>query len=902
MDDFRRPLDAIFSPRSIAVIGATERVGSVGRTLFENLLGSPFRENLFPINPCREAVLGLKAFPDLRTLSRPVDLAIIAVRAEKVPAVIGDCVETGVRGAIILSAGFKEIGPPGRELEKRILEEARRGKLRIIGPNCLGIMRPHSGLNATFAKNIALPGRVAFISQSGALGTAILDWSLRENVGFSAFISHGSMLDVDWGDLIDYFSDDPHTQSIVLYMESVGDAGSFLSAAREAALAKPIIVIKAGRTEAAAKAAASHTGAMTGSDEVLDAAFRRCGVLRVETIEDLFLMAELLAKQPLPRGPRLTILTNAGGPGVLSTDALMAKGGKLAPLSPSTLNAFNHLLPPYWSHENPIDLLGDADPERYVKAVEIALAEKESDGLLMILTPQAMTDPTGTAERFKNFLKDKPREKPILASWMGGKEVERGGEILNAAGIPTFPYPDTAAEVFCAMWQDSENLRILYETPALPMDSKDRPLDPKQAFQIIQAHLQSNQTLLNEYESKKLLEAYGIPTVPTRIAKSEAEAAQIAPHLGYPVVLKVFSQTITHKSDVGGVKLHLKEEKEVREAYREIEKSVGEKFKPEDFLGVTIQPMIQNKGLELILGSSIDPQFGPVILFGAGGEFVEIFKDRALALPPLNRTLARRLIEGTKVFQALRGVRGRKPVNLESLEALLVRFSRLVVEQPRIKEIDINPLLASAEGLLALDARVILHDPSIDEAHLPQPAIRPYPFQYVTSWKLKNGRSLSIRPIRPEDEPLMVKFHETLSDQSVYARYFRPVQLSERIERKQLSPLCFIDYRRHMALVAVQESSPETSEILGVGRIIKLHGVPEAEFALLVADRFQRQGLGTELLQRLLAIAREEKLRRVTGLILSDNRAMQKICEKLGFEVKFSKEEGLVKAQIDLEF
>ncbi|HWP47138.1 MAG TPA: CoA-binding protein, partial [Candidatus Limnocylindrales bacterium] len=463
----RQPLDAIFAPRNVAVIGATEKAGSVGRTVLWNLIHNPFGGVVFPVNPNRHSVLGIKAYPHIGAVPDPVDLAVIITPAPTVPGIIGECVDAGVKGAIIISAGFKECGPEGAELEQQILEQARRGKIRIIGPNCLGVMNPLTGLNATFARTMARPGNVGFISQSGALCTAILDWSLQENVGFSAFISIGSMLDVGWGDLIYYLGDNPHTHSIVIYMESIGDARSFLSAAREVALTKPIIVIKAGRTEAAAKAAASHTGALTGSYEVLEAAFRRCGVLHVNNIAYLFHMAEVLAKQPRPRGPRLTIVTNAGGPGVLATDALIAEGGELAELSPETLESLNQLLPVYWSHSNPIDILGDADPQRYAKVLEIAAKDPNSDGLLVILTPQAMTDPTQTAEQLKAYAQNS--HIPILASWMGGADVAAGTAILNQAGIPTFPYPDTAARVFNYMWRYSYNLRGLYETPVLPV-------------------------------------------------------------------------------------------------------------------------------------------------------------------------------------------------------------------------------------------------------------------------------------------------------------------------------------------------------------------------------------------------------------------------------------------------
>jgi acetyltransferase len=894
-----QPLDVFFAPKSVAVIGATETVGSVGRTLLWNLIRTPFGGTVFPVNPKRSSVLGIKAYPNIAAVPEQVDLAIVATPALTVPGIIGECADMGVQGAIILSAGFREAGPEGVELERQVRAQVQRGNMRLIGPNCLGVMSPLTGLNATFASTMARPGSVGFISQSGALCTAILDWSLRELVGFSAFISLGSMLDVGWGDLIDHLGSDPNTRSILIYMESIGDARAFLSAAREVALTKPIIVIKAGRTDAAAKAAASHTGALAGSDEALEAAFRRCGVLRVNSISDLFYMAEALARQPRPKGPRLTILTNAGGPGVLATDALLGDGGVLAPLAPDTLTELNAFLPPHWSHNNPIDILGDAGPERYAKAVEIAANDPQSDGLLVILTPQAMTDPTQTAEQLKPF--GKRDGKPILASWMGGADVAAGESILNRADIPTFAYPDTAARVFNYMWHYSDNLHTLYETPTLPVSAEGDATSRCQAEEIIQTARTAGRTLLTEYESKHLLAAYGIPTVPTHLASNANEAAHIAAEIGFPVVLKLHSETLTHKTDVGGVKLNLPDADAVREAFYAIESSVREKAGVAHFLGVTVQPMARLEGYEIILGSSIDSQFGPVLLFGSGGQLVEVYRDRTLALPPLNTTLARRMMERTKIFTALQGVRGRKPVDLSALEQLLVRFSQLVVEQPWIAEMDINPLLVSEEGMLALDARVVLQGPDVREEDLPRLAIRPYPSQYVGTWTQKDGTPLTLRPIRPEDEPLMARFHETLSDRSVYLRYFHAMKLSQRIAHERLTRICFVDYDREMVLVA-DGADPTTGEhaILAVARLSRRPGTEEAEFSLVVNDRFQGQGLGTEMLRCLLQIGHAEKLRRITAEIILENTCMVHICQKLGFRLQNILEDGIVKAEIEL--
>ena len=694
------------------------------------------------------------------------------------------------------------------EIQKHLRRASSLGGLRLLGPNCMGFMNPTIGLNATFAKSMPQKGSVAFLSQSGALLTSILDWSRQEQVGFSAVVSTGSMLDIGWGDLIYHFGDDPHTKSILLYMESVGDARSFLSAAREIALTKPIIVIKAGRSDAASRAAASHTGALTGSDDVLDAAFRRCGVLRVQNLADLFYMAEVLSKQPRPRGPRLTVVTNAGGPGVLATDSLMATGGELAILSPESVRALDSFLSPHWSHSNPVDVLADADAERFVKAVDIASKDPGSDGLLAIIAPQGLADPTQVAERIRTFAHS--TGKPLLASWMGGDGVAEGTSILNAAGIPTFSYPDTAARAFTYMWRYTYNLRGLYETPALVEGSEGSETAAGARIKVTEFVHQlrdSGRTLLNEFEAKQLLSYYGIPVVETRVAVNEEQAVAHASEIGYPVVLKLLSNTIAHKTDVDGVHLRLRTQESVRTAYRAIQASVTEKAGAEHFAGVTVQPMAKRDGYELILGSAIDAQFGPVILFGSGGVMVEVYRDRALALPPLNTTLAQRLMEQTKIYSALLGVRGRKPINLTALEGLLVRFSQLVMEQPWIKEIDINPLLATPEQLLALDARVVLHDSTVQASQLPRPTIRPYPSQYVREWHLKDGTAVTIRPIRPEDEPLIAHFHTTLSERSVYLRYFCSLSLSTRVEHERLVRICFGSYDRGFALVADRKVS-----------------------------------------------------------------------------------------------
>lgn len=880
----RPGLFRFFHPRRVAVAGATDKEGSVGRAVFRNLLKNPSRIPIVPVNPARDSVAGVRAYPSIRGIPEPVDLAVIITPAAAVPGVIGECAEAGIPAAVIISAGFRETGEAGTRIEREVMEKAR-GLVRIIGPNCLGIMNPQLGLNATFARDVARAGNLAFLSQSGALCTAILDWSFKVGVGFSGFVSSGSMLDVDWGDLIDYFGDDPHTKAILLYMETIGDARSFLSAAREVALSKPIIVIKGGRTEEAARAVSSHTGTLAGSDAVLDAAFRRVGVQRVDSIAELFYLAESLGQQPRPRGPKLTVVTNAGGPGVLSVDTLIAGGGSLAPLTPEAAAALDEVLPAHWSHNNPIDVIGDADPDRFAKAVGIALDDPANDGVLAILTVQAMTDPTVTAEKVAAL--GWRADKPLLASWMGGVSMEAGIKLLNGAGIPTYPFPDTAAKIFNYMAAYQKNLGNLYETPQMAGDEEGAPARREAAAAILAGPAAAGRTILTEWESKRLLQACGIPVVETRVAGTEAEAIARAEALGYPVVLKLHSETLTHKTDVDGVLLDLRDPTQVRMAFRAIRDSVAAKAGAEHFQGVSVQPMIREKGYELILGGSVNPQFGPVVLFGWGGTLVEVAGDSSLALPPLNTNLARLLIERTRVYRALKGARGKPPVDLAALKEVLVRFSRIMLDHPLIKEIDVNPFLVSDRMQVALDARVILHDRGLAPESLPRPAIRPYPSQYAWSFALRDGRPVHLRPIRPEDEPAIVRFHGRLSERTVYNRYFETSRLDRRVAHERLARICFNDYDRSLALVAESPSPGKGAcEISAVARLTRMRGGKAAELAILVEDRFQGQGLGKEMVRRLLQIAAAEGVESVVAHILGSNQAMQALCLGLGFRMR----------------
>jgi acetyltransferase len=882
-----KPLDFFFRPTGVAVIGATEKPGSVGRQILWNLISSPFGGAVYPVNSKRQNVLGIKAYPSISSVPDRVDLAVIITPAATVPGVVRDCASCGVRGAIVISAGFRETGEAGVVLERAVMDEARKTGLRIIGPNCLGLMRPVNGLNATFASSAALPGNVGFVSQSGAMCTAVLDWSQKKRVGFSAFVSTGSMIDVNWGALIDYLGEDPHTKSIVIYMESVVDARSFLSAAREVAPRKPIIVIKAGRSEQAAKAAASHTGTLAGSDSVLDAAFRRSGVLRVGGISEVFDMVDVLARQPRPRGPRLLIVTNAGGPGVLATDELIAGGGALAELSEKTMASLNTALPSHWSHGNPIDVIGDADAERYAKAIEAGIHEPDADGLLAIMTPQGMTDPTAIAERLRVYAHG--TGMPILASWMGGAGVATGEDILNRAGIPTFAYPDDAVRTFLRMWKYDYNLRGLYETPALVEEPGAASGIAEKLLRVVR---DEGRNLLTEAEAKQVLKAYGIPVIETWIATSAAEAGEQADRSGYPVAVKLHSRTITHKTDVGGVKLNLGDAAAVREAFAQIRDSVEAKAGPGHFDGVTVQRMAPSGGYELIVGCTSDAQFGPVLLFGTGGQLVEVFQDSALGIPPLNTTLARRMMEQTKIYKALQGVRGRKAVDLAALERLLVRIGQLVLEQKWIKELDINPLLASDKEIVALDARIALHE---EGASIPQPAIRPYPSQYVQRDFLTDGEPVLIRPIRPDDEPAMAAFHATLSEHSVFMRYFEFLKYDVRTAHDRLARLCFVDYDRHIAFVALTAGA-----IVGVGRLIRTPNTDEAEAAFVVTDAMQQRGLGTKLLDAVVRFARDEGMRTVKAVFLAENQPMRKLLTRAGFTTSDAVEDMQVEAVLAL--
>ena len=849
----------------------------MGAALVRNLLDSPYQGEVFPISLNRREVFGHRAYPDIAAVEHEIDLAVIVVPATDVTRVVAECSRVGVKAAVIVSSGFREIGKEGRRLEEEVKRVA--GGMRFLAPNSLGVIRPSIGLNASFIPAEARPGNVALISQSGALLASILDWSRGGNVGFSSVVSAGSMTDVGWGELINYLGNDPETSSILLYVESISSVRNFLSAAREVALQKPIIVLKGGRTEAGAAAAKSHTGALIASDDIVEAAFRRVGVLRVDGVADLFYAAEVLAKQPRPRGRRLTVVTNAGGPGVLAADALISGGGRLAPLPDELVEELSEMLPRHWSRGNPIDIIGNASPDRYERVLQATSRLAESDGTLIIFSPQMPGTALPIAERVAELTKKWRR--PVLACWMGGRESEPAKRVLNDAGIPTFGFPDTAARVFNYMWRYSHNLRALYETPMLADDLDLSATERARAD--IDAVSREGRTVMSEYESRRILRAYGIDALDVRRVTSAEEAAASADAIGYPVVLKLDSQHVIHKSDVGGVELNLGSADAVRRAFRRIRERVTARVGEHAFGGVIVEPMIQGDGVEMLVGSSTDESFGPVLAVGTGGRFVEVHRDRALALPPLTTTLGRRAIERTRIGSAIQS-RGWERGMIE-LERLMVRLGRLVIDIPRIKEIDINPVRVGPTGVSVLDASIILHPSNRHEADLPSPVIRPYPQQYVGPWTLRDGRSITIRPIRPEDEPLMTDFHQHLSDQSVYMRYAGALQLRYRVTHDRLARICFNDYDREIALVAVQNAHGRP-EILAVARMSKLYGGNTAEIAFIIRDRDQRQGLGGELLDRLIRIARDENIGRLVAEMLIENRGMRKLLSSRGFEIE----------------
>ena len=884
-------LDKIFKPKSVAIVGASDEEGSVGYALVQNLTEHDFKGEVFLVNIRKKEILGRKAYARLEDVPGEVDLAIIATPAKTVPGIVEDCGKSGIKGVIIVSAGFKEVGQEGRLLEEEIKRLRGKYDLRIIGPNCLGIIRPDMGLNATFLDKYPKSGKISFISQSGALGSAILDWATHENVGFNNFVSIGSMIDVDFGDLIDYFGTDPKTKSILMYIEGIADARQFMSAARHFAKTKPIIVVKSGKFRESAKAAASHTGSLSGEDSVYDAAFKRAGIVRVDEIEDLFNAAEVLGTQPLPKGKRLAIITNAGGPGVMATDSLIVNNGELSKLSSKSLTKLDKVLPSFWSKANPIDLLGDAKSDRYKAAVEACLEDDGVDGLLIIYTDQAVTESELIAETIVKTLKDKNiQDKTVLTSFIGYEAVEEANRIFNANNVPTYETPEDAIKTYMYMYQYKRNLELLYETPEeLPIDSSPpkRPI-----MNILRQAASENRETLTEDEAKRLLDYYNFPVVKTEVAKSAEEAVNLARRIGYPVVLKILSPQITHKTDVGGVVLDLTSDAQVRESFGLMTERAKKACPQAEILGVTVQSMIKREGYEVIIGGKSDPLFGPVILFGLGGVAVELFKDYAMGLPPLNTTLARKMMAQTKVFQLLKGYRNQPGVNLKLLEEIMLLFSQLLIDFPQLKEIDINPLILTEKEAYILDARVIFDKANLEKEFEPHQhlVISPYPKKYELIWHLKDGREILFRPIKPEDEPLWLEMFQSFSEESIRYRFF---QILKETPHEVRVRYCNIDYDREIAIVPIIKEE-NTAKILGVGRLTIEPDGKTGEIAFIVRDKWQGLGLGAKLVDYVIEIAAEKGIKRIVAIIMRQNHKAINLVEKMGFQLKKQDEDTVI--------
>ena len=869
-------LDNIFKPKSVAIIGASDRPKTVGRALVSNIIDDGFQGAIYPVNMKKKNILGLEAYPRIGDIGQPVDLAVISTPIDTVPGIMEECAELGVGGAVIISAGGKEVGPEGQAIEARIADVAHAGKVRVIGPNCMGVISMEAKMNASFAPTMPLPGNLAFVSQSGAICTSVLDYALKEKVGFSYFISIGSMLDVDYGDLIDYLGNDPNVSSILLYIEMVNNHRKFMSAARAVSRVKPIVVLKSGRSAAGARAAQSHTGSLAGEDAVYDAAFKRAGIVRVDTLGDMFGCAELMSKIQLPKGPNLAIITNAGGPGVMTADYLAGFGLDPAPLSQDTLDKINSVAPYFWSKNNPIDLTGAATPEMFKQVIQICREADEFDAALFMTPPQAMF----SAADFAHMLASELRldDFPFFAVWLGGQEMEVGKSIMNDAGVPTYLTPEEAIRAFHYMYMYSRNLKALEEVPR--EDGAAIMVDRRLAGEIIIRALREGRSLLTEVESKRVLVAYGIHVNETLVATTAEEAVRLARKMGYPVATKVHSLTLTHKSDAGGVKLDLRNADEVIDAFEAIEAAVKAYDPTAHFGGVTVQRMIGEKGHEVILGSKMDPDFGPVILFGEGGIMTEVYKDRAIGLPPLNRALARRLIEETKVYKILKGYRNIPPANLDLLEEALIRLGMLVTDFPEITELDINPLLITPKDAWALDARIV-----VQKALKPAPlhlAISPYPSGYEMKTTTKNGLELFIRPIRPEDAPLLLELFDNMSEQSRFNRFLRHVPT---LTSEVLARFTQIDYDRDMALVALSSSEGKTI-MIGVTRLAGDPDGLEAEMAVVVGDPWHGQGVGALLMELGIRTAVKRGLQKVWGYVLPANTGMLALAEHRGGRVE----------------
>ncbi len=881
-------LHPLFNPSSVAVFGASEREESVAGVIYRNLKKSGYTGQVYPVNPKHDTLYEDKCYRSAGDLPETPELAIIATPAPSVPKIMEECGKRGVRHAVVLTAGFREVGAKGVALEERVLAAAQKYGIRFIGPNCLGIQRPSIGLNATFAIGTGLPGDLALVSQSGALCTAMLDWAQSNGIGFSSVISTGASADLDFGEILDYLAYDTATRGILLYIEGIRDARRFMSAVRAVARLKPVVLIKVGRHAAGSKAVQSHTGALVGSDAVFDALVRRAGVVRVDTILQLFASAKALSSRLHPAGKRLAIVTNGGGPGVMATDRAVDLGVDLADLSPQTLAKLDAALPANWSQGNPVDIIGDAGADRYRAAVEACLADEGVDGVLVMLTPQAMTRPTDAAQAVVEAARTSA--KPVLACWIGEDQVAGGRGVFKEHGIPFFKTPEAAVEVFSYLSAFYENQRLLMQTPG-PLSHQQEP-DVEGGRMIIESALAQGRQVLTEVEAKAILSAFHIPVAQTLIARNPTEAMLMAQQQGFPVAMKINSPDISHKSDVGGVRLGLSSGQAVRGAYLGMMTEV-KKHRPDVPLdGVVIEPMLNRPNArEVLVGVVTDPVLGPVIAFGTGGVDVEALEDRAVALPPLNRYLARDQIRRTRISKLLGEFRNRPAANLGALENVLLRVSEMVCELPWISELDINPLLVDEQGAMAADARITIapRAPSADRySHM---AIHPYPSYLVSRWQLPNGADVTIRPIRPEDAEMTQAFVRGLSAET---KYFRFMDAVRELSPAMLVRLTQIDYDREMALLAVTEQDGKEVE-LGVARYATNPDRTSCEFAVVVDDHWQHQGIGHKLMDVLMNIARAKGIREMDGEVLKSNRNMLKLCTGLGFRTETHPEDDTIK-------
>ena len=887
-------LNQVFAPRNVAVFGASNSPEAVGYLVFRNLLDAGFKGTVYPINPKYEKVQDIQAYPNLGELNKPIDLASISTPAPTVPSILQQCGEHNVKGVVILSGGFTEGGARGQRLLKDSVDLARQYGMHIIGPGCLGIMRPTAGLNATYTRNKAAAGNLALVSQSGGMCTAILDWAAQRQIGFSTVVTLGDAADVDFGDVLDFLALDPKTDSILLYIESVHDARGFMSGLRTASRMKPVVVLKAGRNEEGSRAASSHTGAIVGSNAAFDAALERAGAVQVTNINQLFSAAQILSSGLRINQNRLLIITNGGGPGVMATDRASETGLRMATLHNKTLNELNKILPFTWSRGNPVNILGDATPERYAAVLNLCMQDENIDGILVMLTPQAITDPVGVAQVVGNVCKEAKNAKlckPVLACWMGDSQVEAGRKVLSEHNVPHFRTPEAAVEAFSYLVDYRNNQKMLMQVPP-SVPEQEREPDIQGARLIIESVLAEGRRSLSTTESRAILSAFRIPAVPTILTRSPAEALVAAESLGFPVVMKISSPDVLHKSDVNGVRLNIASAHAVRSVYQELIEATRTNLPEARIDGVTVERMHQsNTARELMIGVVRDPVFGPVISFGMGGTMVEVHRDYAVALPPLNDYMIKKTICHTRVAKLLVNFRNMPSINFEALWKTMQRVSELVCELPEIVEMDINPLVADAEGVIAVDARFMINYPPASAKRYDHMAIHPYPNHLVKRVQLPDGTDIVIRPIRPEDAEMEQEFVRNLSKES---RYMRFMQALRELTPDMLVRLTQIDYDREIAFLALTKQDGKEVE-MGVARYSINPDKISCEFALVIADAFQNRGLGGVLMQVLIDTARANGLRYVDGEVLAHNTGMLKLMQRLGFEKhKSEMDDGVV--------